>query len=615
MMLSWSEVTYMLRTILRWWWVVVIAVAISAGTAFYLSKDETRYYRATAILQVGTDFGEVTPDKFRLEMGTTLARFYAELARREVILGPVKENLKIVAPWQYISDRMLETQVVPNTNFLEIYIQDVDPERAAFIANAIAEGLIQRAPSSQESVAAQRQEIQRQIAESETRIEELKARIDQLSVQIDQVQSASDANELRKQRSEVELSLQEEQEAYRTLLGFGEVNPVNSLTLFQRATPPTEPLPSKRMVAIGSAGLAGLMLSLLAIFILERLDNRWRGKRDVEDRLRLSHLGFVPMGPPILAANADFAQQREQSIRDAHTNILLAASGRGVRSLLVTSPQPSEDRTGFTIDLAYLFARSGHRVLVVDAELSNPMLTHVLLPDQSAMDWSRMAGTGRSEVWAHLRPTVIPNVVLLPGRLGDGTGMPAMVPSLRWPDLVQQLTSAADIIIFDGPTTLTSADAALLAPLVDGVILALDPAKDAREIVERTKERLTHQRTTRLLGAITFTPTGQPSGLRGFWKQLGSSPVLSLPESGQQMDKVDFSPPDPDGALVTPPPDPKDGSAGVYEPSEEDHDIVISGTSARSAARMQSVRSAQTPLRRRRRARADRTDQSDTDES
>ncbi|NJO83455.1 MAG: lipopolysaccharide biosynthesis protein [Blastochloris sp.] len=556
------------------------------------------------------------PDKFRLEMGTTLGRFYGELARREIILGPIRENLKIAAPWQYISDRMLETNVVPNTNLLEISITDANPERAAFIANAVAEALIQRAPSSQESIAAQKQEVQRQIGESETRIEQLQARIDQLSVEIDQATSASDANELRKQRSEVELSLQEEQEAYRTLLGLGDVNAVNSLIMFDRASTPTAPLPSKRIVAIGSAGLAGLMLSLLAIFVLERLDNRWRNKRDIEDRLRLSHLGFIPMGPPILAASADFAQQREQSIRDAHTNILLAASGRGARSLLVTSPQPSEDRTGFTVDLAYLFARSGHRVLLVDAELSNPMLTHVLLPDHSAMDWSRMSGAGRSEVWAHLRPTVIPNVVLLPGRLGDGNGMPAMVPSLRWPDLVQQLMSAADVIIFDGPTTLSSADAALLAPLVDGVILTLDPAKDTREVVERTKDRLLHERSTRLLGAITFTPTGQPSGLRGFWKQLGSSPVLSLPAAaGQQMHKVDFSPPEPDEALVTPPPDPNVGPSGVYEPLPDEHDIVISGTSARSAARIQSVRSAQAPLRRRRRARADRNDQTDTDET
>ncbi len=95
------------------------------------------------------------------------------------------------------------------------------------------------------------------------------------------------------------------------------------------------------------------------------------------------------------------------------------------------------------------------------------------------------------------------NVMLLPSQNIDPDDLPILVPSLHWPELIDTLRQTADIVIFDGPSLLTGADGALLAPIMDGVVLALDPTTDSRAEINASKSRLLNSEGTRLLGAVT----------------------------------------------------------------------------------------------------------------
>ena len=512
-MITWSEISLILRRVLRWWWVIVLAVAAASSIAFYLSKQETRFYVAHTSLQIGNTLESTVPDPNQLSVGSTLARYYAELARREPILRPVQESLKLPFAWELISDRMLTTNIVPSANLLEISISDTNPERAAAIASVIGEHLIGFSPTAPEKIAAEQQAIEQQLGGSVTKIKDFQDKIAELKAQEQTATSASDLSEIRQKMSLLEASLEQEQTSYKGLLSYKSNSVVNSLSFFERAEPPKEPLPSQRKQIVGLAGLAGLMLALAAIYVLERIDNRVRGPRDIAERFEIENLGTIPNGPPLLVATHPFAQERLGAARDAQTNILLAATDRRTRVLMVTSPQPSEARSGFSIDLADLFGRAGHRVLLVDADFTESFLTRMLAQVGVAQSWTLMSGSDPAEVWSYLRPTPITNVALLPGP--DRQGTPAMIPSLRWRELVDHLLPAADVIIFDGPAALSGPDAALLAPHVDGVILTLDPLVDNREDIQKSKLRLAHTASTQLLGAVTFVPSQHlPHGRR-----------------------------------------------------------------------------------------------------
>src|SRR5262249_51579174 len=154
--LTWNEVWGYIRLLLRWWYVLLLAVLVSSGTAYYLTRSQPNYYTARASLMIGDSLGSSSPNPISIDLSNTLARFYGELVHRELILKPVAERLHLSFRWQLIADRMLTASVNRDANLLEVTVVDSDPQRVAAIANAVAEQLIAYSPNSPEKIAAQR---------------------------------------------------------------------------------------------------------------------------------------------------------------------------------------------------------------------------------------------------------------------------------------------------------------------------------------------------------------------------------------------------------------------------------------------------------------------------
>jgi len=522
-MLTWDEIKYTIRTIRRWWWIIALAVVVSAGTAFYVSASETRYYSARATILIGNAFS--VTDQYEIQSSQSLARFYGELIHRERILKPVQEQLQLPFSWQTIAEDMLRINIVPDANLIEIFITDSNPDRATAIANAIGATLVGYSPTSPEEIKAQQQLFEQQVQASQSRIQQLVARIDDLTAIKQTTTSPSALTETTQRLAELNNNLGQEQAFFSALLSAKKNSNVNSLSIFETATPTALPLPSKRPLTVAIAGLAGFLLALVAVFILEQLDRRRWYTRDLDTRFKLDHLGQVPIGPPMLMATQPFVDDRLSAAHDAQTNILLAGS-QHTRILMITSPEPSEARATFAIDLADLFSRSGHKVLLIDAEFTRAFLTR-FLDAQSASEPRPMISEHRHISWAHLQPTALPNVTLLPGDVACTA--PTLMPSQRWRELLENVRDTADFIIFDGPAALRGPDAALLAPHVDGIVLALDPATDSPEQIVTSVKRLQHHKGARVLGAVTLTPSTIQLRDTSFWRQLYGRLSLALP--------------------------------------------------------------------------------------
>jgi len=296
-MITLNELIRLARPIVRWWWIIPVAVALSSGVAFAVSRTETRYYVARATLMIGNTLESQRPDPIQLQLGSSLGRFYGELAKRERILRPVQEKLNLPFSWNVIATYMLRTSVVPSANLLEIYVTDSNPVRAAAIANAIADQLIAYSPTSPDKIAAEQMTIEQQLRESEARLDDLRARIEETTLRRQQVVSAGDLAEINQTLMQLEASLSKEQDTYNRLLSYKNNSVVNVLTPFEPAEPPVSPLPSRRNLTILFAGLGGFVIAVAAAYVLDRIDPRLRGPGDIRDRLDLSVLGSVPKGP------------------------------------------------------------------------------------------------------------------------------------------------------------------------------------------------------------------------------------------------------------------------------------------------------------------------------
>ncbi len=506
-MLTWSDVVYYLRMFLRWWYVLALAVLLSVGTAWYMTRKQPDIYLAQTTLMVGNNFEVSAPSQAQVALSNVLADYYAALMKREVILAPVVERLQLSFPWQVIRDRMLTSRIDRGANLLELKITDTNAERGAAIANAIAEQLIAYTPNAPEKVAAQQAELSRRIAESQANVEVVEAKIAELEERLKGLSSAIDISDMQQQLDALQLTRQRYLDEYTNLINLSNETSANSLSIFEQARPAVAPLPQKRSLTLAMAGAGGLLIALVAVLVLDRLDERWRTGSELQSRTGIRSLGEVPEGPPPGPGPRPTGGERAQALNSAYSNMVLAAKGKLPRTLLISSPHGSAARSALAVDLATLYARSGHRVLLIDTEGDQAHIAALLdpRPAETPDASGRFAGPGN--IWAHVRPSTIHNLLVLSGREAGYARLSSLVPLVFWPELLEHVRNTADIVIFDGPTALDGPEAGILAPLVDGVMLELNGRQDPRSLAIKAHRQLTSEPATRFLGAIVTERT------------------------------------------------------------------------------------------------------------
>lgn len=209
--------------------------------------------------------------------------------------------------------------------------------------------------------------------------------------------------------------------------------------------------------------------------------------------------GAVGVAPELvmLAAPRSAAAEAYRTLR---TNVRFATLDRPARTLLVVGAGVDEGAPVVAANLALAFAQNGQRVVLVDADLRRPSLHRLL---------GLAAGDGLSDALLADRveaPPVRPAGVEGLGVLIAGTQPPnpaELLGSPRMQRLVAALAARYDLTILVAPPVTAVADAAVLAPQVDGVVLVLAAGRTRRETAVRAKEQLAHVQA-RLLGAVLY---------------------------------------------------------------------------------------------------------------
>jgi non-specific protein-tyrosine kinase len=243
--------------------------------------------------------------------------------------------------------------------------------------------------------------------------------------------------------------------------------------------------------------------------------------------------------------------------------------GDSTRTILVTSVAPLEGKTMVAANLAVTFAREGARVLLIDCDLRRPRLhklfrvsrapglvdllrpavpeeqdlrpdderrpmehTYSMLPDVAReyeptvaepADAVRNgngnghrpaaaspAGAQRPASFRNIRETSSPGLWLLPcGTVRRSTAETLKASAMR--TLLSELAGEFDVIILDTPPALASADAVILAPVANDVMLVVRAAHTDRDAVDRARQQLSDAGGN-VIGAVLNDPEGKVAG-------------------------------------------------------------------------------------------------------
>ena len=214
---------------------------------------------------------------------------------------------------------------------------------------------------------------------------------------------------------------------------------------------------------------------------------------------RLSPLLVAGRAPNSLAAE----QYRALRTRLAHTE-----GATSLRSMLVTSPQKGEGKSVTSANLALTMAQElQRRVVIVEADLRKPGLQALfgLPPGPGLSEFL----SGACDLASATRFLPDQNLTVIPA--GATPSNPAeLLGSTAMRRLLDQLRTRFDRVILDTPPVLPLADVAVLAPIVDGVLLVVRAGVTPKPAIENALRAFD---ASRVLG-IVLNESGLESDYR-----------------------------------------------------------------------------------------------------
>jgi non-specific protein-tyrosine kinase len=435
---------------------------------------------------IGGTINNPNPSSNELDLGQQLAVAYADLANREIVLNATKKALGVnELPDHY-------AQALPNTQLIEISVDDTDPQRAQIVANELANQLIHLGPVSGQSERLNRQDfIHERLNNLEAQINQTEAEIEKLQGDLANTFSAQEINDLQNQISSLQAKLSTMENNYGVLLSNTQQGATNTLTVIASAELPTRPIGPVKGLSILLAAVVGFVLAACEAYLLEYLDDSLKSP-DVVERL---------FSAPIIGHILEHADQSSEDrlynaeklehpltepLRALRTAIDFVQTDQPLKTILVSSPDVGDGKSSVAANLALAMAQRDQKVFLLDADLRKPRIHELfnLSNDQGVAD---LAFASTSFDWKSRIKEVGKLSILPAGHMPPDTA--GLLSSEKMNLLLSEVEASATVVIIDGPP-LFVADSMILAAKADGVLLVVRPSHTRRSLAKSAAEHI-----------------------------------------------------------------------------------------------------------------------------
>ncbi|WP_392534610.1 GumC family protein [Nostoc sp. C117] len=288
--------------------------------------------------------------------------------------------------------------------------------------------------------------------------------------------------------------------------------------------------------------LASIALGIGVALLLEKLDNTYHSVQVLKQKVKLPLLGNIPFEAkvestqnytpkqkiplvripsyifkriPGLAILPDkdhskYSGQFLEALRVLYTNVQLLSCDRHITSIIISSAMPGDGKSTIAFHLAQVATSMGQRVLLVDADLRQPKI-HALCGLNNLQGLSNLISTNlpTSEAIRAL-PSMNQLSVITAGSIPpDPT---KLLSSEKMKQLMKDFHNTFDLVIYDSPPLLGLADANLLVPHTDGILLVVKIDKTDSSMIDRTLDYLKMSR----MNALGMVSNGQRGNINSY---------------------------------------------------------------------------------------------------
>ncbi len=215
----------------------------------------------------------------------------------------------------------------------------------------------------------------------------------------------------------------------------------------------------------------------------------------------------------IISENTPFSAL--EAYKTARTNIMfsLPKTEKG-KIILVTSSEPSEGKTTSSINIAYTFAQTDAKVVLLDCDLRKPRIHRYLKFDRDKGVSNVLCG------FSTLDEVIHKNVMGNLDCISSGeipTNSAELLMSDEMTAMLDELSKRYDYVFIDTPPVMTVTDAMIIAPKCSGTVIVVKQEQSTFDMLDKTVEAF-KQSGNKILGFI-LNSSNQSS--KSFWKPSG----------------------------------------------------------------------------------------------
>jgi capsular exopolysaccharide synthesis family protein len=277
-------------------------------------------------------------------------------------------------------------------------------------------------------------------------------------------------------------------------------------TLIEPATRPLRPSKPNRPVLIVLSMIAGLIVGIGTVLLVEHHDQSLRNADEVESMLGLPVLGAIPRvaelersrrrgrpasaGPGVPGARDHGLLHRLKvesplglEFRRSTLKLQRLRAANPLHTLLVTSSTRGEGKTTTTACVAITLARELHqKILVVDFDLRSPALHRALGLPSSSWGLAQMLAQRQFDE-RFVRATVMPDLEFLPAGKTDRPPSELInTEATEW--FVREAAARYQLVVIDSAPNLAVPDSLILGRAVDAVLYVIKAGSTVRKAAE-----------------------------------------------------------------------------------------------------------------------------------
>lgn len=264
-----------------YWWIPVVLAVIGGVLGVTAARTVPPVHRAEATVLVGPTQGAVTHSS-TIRASEDLATFYADMARREIVLRPVVQRLHLPMAWSELRNQVSALVPPQNLRLVQVTVAGADQGVTEDIANGIVRQLATLSPplpgGNEQAF------VNQQVTSLKGTIEDGEKEVDRLKAVLAAENNPVTQDNLRQQIRTQQRLVGAWQRAYVALIAVEPSSDAGGLRVLDSASPVTNVGRTAMLKQVGVGAVAGGMLGLVIAWLLSARRPRRRPVRGAGDQ-------------------------------------------------------------------------------------------------------------------------------------------------------------------------------------------------------------------------------------------------------------------------------------------------------------------------------------------